>query len=137
MKVQTRAYFAVVSDELTPDALAVRIGRQPSSVVRKASKQLDPPVPEANAWKIDSGLERGAPLWQHLEALRELVAPVSDRIAELCQGEPTAVLQVVPEFSPADEEADLGFWLDEPWVAILGQTGARLDVDEYDYVTAD
>lgn len=81
--------------------------------------------------------EQGAPLWRHLEALRELVAPVSDRIAELCQGEPTAVLQVVREFSPADEEADLGFWLDEPWLAILEQTGARLDVDEYDYVTVD
>jgi hypothetical protein len=137
MKVQTRAYFAVVSDELSPDTLAVRLGMQPSSATRKASKQLDPPMPKANAWKIDSGLEQGAPLWRHLEALRELVAPVSDRIAELCREEPTAVLQVVREFSPADDEADLGFWLDEPWLAILGQTGARLDVDEYDYVTAD
>jgi Domain of unknown function (DUF4279) len=137
MKVQTRACFAVVSDELSPDTLAARLGMQPTSVTRKASKQLDPPVPKANAWKIDSGLERRAPLWRHLEALRELVAPVSDRIAELCQGEPAAVLQVVREFSPADVEADLGFWLDARWLAILGRTGAQLDVDEYDYVTAD
>jgi hypothetical protein len=137
MKVHTRAYFAVFSDELNPDELTARLGMQPSSVTRKESKQVDPPVPKTNAWKIDSGLEKGAPVWQHLEALRALVAPVSDRIAELCQGEPAAVLQIVREFTPADEEADLGFWLDTPWLAILTQTGARLDVDEYDYTTAD
>jgi hypothetical protein len=137
MKVQTRAYFSVVSDELSPDELSVRIGMQPSSVMTKAGKRLDHPVPKTNAWEIDSGLEPGAPLWRHLEALREVVAPLSDQIAELCQGEPTAVLRIVRKFSPADEEADLGFWLDESWLAILQQTGAQLDVDEYDYATAD
>jgi uncharacterized protein DUF4279 len=137
MKVQTRAYFSVASDELSPDELSARIGEQPSSVMTKASKRLDPPVPKTNTWEIDSGLEQDAPLWRHLDALREVVAPLSDRIAELCQGEPTAVLQVVRKFSPADEEADLGFWLDKYWLAILQQTGAQVDVDEYDYATAD
>ena len=137
MKVQTRAYFAVISDELSPDELTVCLGTQPSSAMEKASKHLDPPVPTANAWQIDSGLDRGAPLWQHLEALHELITPVIDRIAELCKGEPSAFLRIVREFSPADEQADLGFWLDGPWLAILGQTGAQLDVDEYDHVTAD
>lgn len=137
MKVQTRACFSVTSDELSPHELSARIGMQPSSVMTKASKRLDPPVPTTNAWEIDSGLEPAAPLWRHLEALREVVAPLSDRIAELCQGEPTAVLQIVRKFFPADEEADLGFWLDESWLAILQQTGAQLDVDEYDYTTAD
>ena len=136
MRVQTRVYFAVVSDELSPDELAVRLGTQPSSVMKKASKRLDPPVPTVNAWKLDSGVDRGAPLWQHLEALRDIVTPVIGRIAELCQGEPRAILRIVREFSPADEQADLGFWLDGLWLAILGQTSAHLDVDEYDYVTA-
>lgn len=137
MKVQTRAYFSVTSDELSPHELAARIGMLPSSVMTKASKRLEPPMPTANAWQLDSGLGPAAPLWRHLEALREVVAPLSDRIAELCQGEPTAALQIVRRFSPADEEADLGFWLDELWLAILQQTGAQLDVDEYDYATAD
>jgi hypothetical protein len=133
MKVQTQACFAVSSDVLSPDEMADRIGVEPSSVTVKASKRLDPPVPKDNAWQIDSGLEPGAPLWRHLEALRELVAPASGKIAELCQGEPIAVLGIVRKFSLADKEADLGFWLDEPWLAILRQTGAVLDVDEYDY----
>lgn len=133
MQVRTRVYFAVVSDLLTADELAARIGTQPTSVMTKASRQIDPPVPTANAWKIDSGLDPGAPLWQHLEALRELVAPASGRISELCKGEPTAALQIVREFSLSEEQADLGFWHGQPWLAILQQTGAQLDVDEYDF----
>jgi hypothetical protein len=61
------------------------------------------------------------------------VAPVSGGIAELCQGEPAAFLRIVRKFFRAGDQADLGFWLDEPWLAILRQTGAQLDVDEYDY----
>ena len=61
------------------------------------------------------------------------MAPVSGRISELCQGEPAAFLRVVRKFFAAEEQADLGFWLDEPWLAILRQTGAELDVDEYDF----
>jgi hypothetical protein len=133
MRVQTQVRFDVVSDVLGPEELEVRIGLPPSKVARKASKQPDPPRPAANAWKIDSGLDPGAPLWQHLEALREVVAPVSGKISELCQGEPTAFLRIVRKFFRAEDQADLGFWLDEPWLAILMQTGAQLDVDEYDF----
>jgi|SRR5437016_9707370 len=133
MRVQTQVYFDVASDVLSPDELEARIGMPPSSVMRKASKHLDPPRPAANAWKIESGLDPDAPLWQHLEALREVVAPVSGRICELCQGEPTAFLRIVRKFFRDEDEADLGFWLDEPWLAILRQTGAQLDVDEYDF----
>ena len=106
---------------------------QPSSVMTKASKRLDPPAPVANAWELDSGLTQDAPAWQHLEALRERITPATSRISQLCQEEPIAVLQVVRKFSPSDEQADLGFWLDEPWLAILQQTRAQLDVDEYDF----
>jgi hypothetical protein len=133
MRVQTQVSFDVVSDVLSPDELEARIGMPPSSVMRKASKHLDPPRPVANAWKIGSGLDPDAPLWQHLEALREVVAPVSGRISDLCQGEPAALLRIVRKSFAAEEQADLGFWLDEPWLAILRQTGAELDVDEYDF----
>ena len=102
----------------------------------KASKRLDPPVPVANAWMIDSGLSQDASAWQHLEALRERIAPATGRIPELCRDEPTAVLQIVRKFSQSQEEADLGFWLDEPWLTILQQTGAQLDIDEYDFTVA-
>jgi hypothetical protein len=64
---------------------------------------------------------------------REVVAPAGGRISEVCQGEPTAFLRIVRKFFRDDDEADLGFWLDEPWLAILRQTGAQLDVDEYDF----
>jgi Domain of unknown function (DUF4279) len=133
MRVETRAYFAVRSDELSPEELAARIGATPSSVMTKAAKRVSPPRPATNAWKLDSGLDLDAPLWQHLEALRALVTPVVAQVSELCQGEPTACLQIVRKFYPAADGADLGFWLDEPWLAILRQTGADLDVDEYDY----
>lgn len=133
MRVQTQVHFDVVSDALSPEELEARIGMPPSSIMRKASKHLDPPRPTANAWEIGSGLDPGAPLWQHLESLREVVAPACGRIAELCQGEPTAFLRIVRKFFQAEDQADLGFWLDEPWLAILRQTGAQLDVDEYDF----
>ena len=88
MRVRTRVYFDVVSEVLSPEELEVRIGMPPSSVMRKASKHLDPPRPVANAWRIESGLGPDAPLWEHLDALREVVAPASGRISEVCQGEP-------------------------------------------------
>jgi hypothetical protein len=134
MRVETRAYFAVRSDELSPEELAARIGLTPSSVMTKAAKGVSPPRPPTNAWELDSGLDLHAPLWQHLEALVALVTPVVARISELCRGEPTASLNIVRRFYP-EGEADLGFWLDEPWLAILRQTGADLDVDEYDYTS--
>jgi hypothetical protein len=133
MRVETRAYFAVCTDELSPDELTARIGLTPSSVMTKAAKRASPPRPATNAWQLDSGLDRHAPVWEHLEALCVLVTPVTARIAELCRGEPTASLAIVRKFFPAFGEASLGFWLDEPWLAILRQTGAGLDVDEYDY----
>jgi hypothetical protein len=136
MRVQTRVYFAVRSDVLGLEELETRIGMRPTFVTRRASKRIDPPIPSVNAWNVDSALSPSVPLWKHLEALRELIEPVSGRIAELCQGEPTACLQIVREFFPDDGEADLGFWLDEQWLAIISRTGAHLDVDEYDY-TAD
>jgi hypothetical protein len=135
MRVETRAYFAVFSDQLTPEELTLRIGLPPSSVRTKATRRASPPIPAANAWKLDSGVDRHAPLWQHLEALCALVTPVTARIAELCRGEPNAFLTIVREFYPAEAEASVGFWLSEPWMAILSQTGADLDVDEYDYTS--
>ena len=61
------------------------------------------------------------------------MAPASGRISEVCPGEPAAFLRVIQKFFRAEDQADLGFWLDEPWLAILRQTGAQLDVDEYDF----
>jgi len=135
VRVETRAYFIVFSDELSPEELTARIGITPSSVKTKAAKSASPPRPVTNVWKLDSGLDRQAPTWDHLEALCALVTPVTARISELCEGEPTASLKIVREFYPAVGEARLGFWLDEPWLAILRQTGAHLDVDEYDYTS--
>lgn len=133
MQVKTRVYFSVGSDSWSPEELEARIGMAPTSVMRKASKRVDPPVPASNAWKLDSTADPFTPLWQHLENLRGSIAPVVGKIADVCRGEPTACLQIVREFRPSDEEADLGFWIDESWLAIIGQTGASLDVDEYDY----
>jgi Domain of unknown function (DUF4279) len=135
MRVNTRAYFAVYSVELSPEELTARIGLTPTSVMTKAARRANPPRPATNAWKLDSGLDSHAPVWDHLQALCALVTPVTARIAELCQGEPTASLAIVRKFLPAVGEARLGLWLDEPWLAILWQTGAGLDVDEYDYTS--
>jgi hypothetical protein len=133
MKVSTRVCFAVRSDVLSPEELQTRIGMPPSSVTRKAATHADPPRPAVNAWKIDSPLSPSAPLWQHLEALCKVIAPASGMISEVCRGEPQACPQIVREFFPADGEADLGFWLDESWLAVIRHTGALIDIDEYDY----
>lgn len=137
MKVSTRVSFAVRSDGLSPEELQARIGLPPSSAVRKGARLADPPRPSVNAWKIDSPLSPSAPLWQHLEALYKAIAPAVDAISDVCRAEPRACLQIVREFSPADDKADLGFWIDEPWLAVIRQTGAVIDVDEYDYTTSE
>jgi hypothetical protein len=133
VRVETRVYFAVASDGLSPAQLADRIGLQPSAVLEKGSKRPAPPRPATNAWQLDSGLERNAPTMDHLDALLVLIAAVADKIAELCAGEPVARLEIVREFRPSEGEADLGFALDERWLHILSQTRAFVDVDEYDF----
>lgn len=72
-------------------------------------------------------------MWQHLDALRELLTPVTSAVEELCTGEPTACLRVVRQFEASWREADLGFHLDREWVQLLSRTGASIDVDEYDH----
>jgi hypothetical protein len=70
MKVQTRAYFAVSSDVQSPDEMADRIGMKPSSVTRKASRRLNPPVPKENAWQIDTAwipVPRCGSTWRRYE----------------------------------------------------------------------
>jgi hypothetical protein len=76
VRVKTRVYFAVHSDVLSPEELEARIGVPPSSVTRKAARHADPARPPVNAWKIDSPLSPSAPLWQHLQASRKVIAEV-------------------------------------------------------------
>jgi hypothetical protein len=136
MRVETRVYFAVASDLLSPAQLTDMIGREPSSVRERGSRRADPPIPTTNTWQLDSGLDRRTALPEHLAALLTLIAPALAAIVKLCQGEPIAVLRIVREFYPAHEEADLGFALDHDWVGVISQTGAVVDLDEYD-LTAD
>jgi hypothetical protein len=133
VRVETRVYFAVASDGLGPAQLAERIGLQPSAVTEKGSRRPVPPRPATNAWKLDSGLDRNAPTTDHLDALLVLIAPVADKIAELCEGDPVARLEIVRAFRPSEGKADLGFALDERWLRVLSQTHAFVDVDEYDF----
>jgi hypothetical protein len=63
------------------------------------------------------------------------VEPLAARISGLCKaGEPVARLEIVREFRASSEEADLGFVLDAQWLQVLWQTGAMVDVDEYDLI---
>jgi Domain of unknown function (DUF4279) len=69
VQVETRVYFAVTSDGLSPGQLADKIGLPPSAVTEKAFKAGVPPRPTTNSWKLDSGLSRTASLEDHLEVL--------------------------------------------------------------------
>jgi Domain of unknown function (DUF4279) len=136
VQVDTRAYFAVVSDLLSVEVLVARIGAEPTRAVVAGERRAWPPLPAANHWTIDSGLGKAEPLWRHLEALRQRVEPLAAPIGLLCADEPGAALRIVREFQPGDEQADLGFWLDEGWLDLLRRTGAVVDVDEYDYTSS-
>ncbi|GAA0251037.1 DUF4279 domain-containing protein [Cryptosporangium japonicum] len=133
MRVETRVCFAVYSEVLSPADLAARIGAAPTASVVRGSRRRRPPVPVANRWSLESGLGPEAALWRHLEALLPRVSPLAEAITALCADEPTCGLTIVREFTASDQEADLGFWLDENWLALLHRTGATIEADEYDY----
>jgi hypothetical protein len=135
VRVRTRAYFAVQSDVMPPDVLALRIGAEPSRATVRGARRERPPIPASHGWALDSGLPVEEPLWRHLEALYERVGPLVGAIGELCADEPVAVLRIVREFEPDPEEADLGFRLGREWLDLLRRTGANVDVDEYDYAS--
>ena len=81
---------------------------------------------------LESGLGRTASLEDHLQALLVLITPLAAKIAELCEGEPAANLEIIRKFYSSADGADLGFALDQPWLQVIAQTGAFVDVDEYD-----
>ncbi len=135
MRVETRVYFAVASDELSPEQMTDRIGLTPSSTTVTATRKSTPPIPVTNTWKLESGLDSGTQLNDHLDALLTIVAPLAGRISDLCKnGEAVAWLEIVRKFGASPEDADLGFVLDSRWLEVLRQTGAFVDVDEYDFI---
>jgi hypothetical protein len=134
VRVRTRAYFAVQSDVMPPDVLALRIGAEPSrATVRERAgngRRSRPPTGGRSTAVYPSRNRCGG-----TSRLYERVGPLVGAIGELCADEPVAVLRIVREFEPDPEEADLGFRLGREWLDLLRRTGANVDVDEYDYAS--
>jgi Domain of unknown function (DUF4279) len=139
MRGLARAYFYAESRTLTSTELVALIGHAGDELVEKDS--LRPGRPVTSSWELRSGLEREAPLWEHLPALYARLQPLTEQLARLAGLDVGLGLNIVRWFEeepgPASQRTSpgLGFALDTNWLRLLADLHGDLDIDEYDWTT--
>lgn len=146
MPLNQYVYFALPSERATAKEMAAVLGIEPDETTVRASRLAEPPMPVCHhRWKIvcrAPGMRVDEQVAQILDRLRPHVGRIADLARQLEQegGSSSAVLQVVRYFSD-DECAGnaersgpniFGWRLGRDVLEFLDDTGAVLDVDEYD-----
>jgi hypothetical protein len=151
MRIRQRAYFAVKSDRLDPDAIAARLGLAPDEATVRGTRSADPPRPALHAWTIRC--DRAVRVDEQIAEVLARLAPVREALTTLLAESNTyGVLQVVRYFDDPEGEPEhhpgapdgidglevvsgqhqmLGWHLDRSTIEFLVETGVELDVDEY------
>lgn len=134
LPVRQYAYFSIRSDDLDAAAIAARVGIAPDQVVVRGSREPDPPVARARAWKLLAD-DRDLRVDEQAALLLGRLRPVEAQVRELAADRGCSLtLQIVRYFAdPAGEEQLLGWHLDADGLAFLARIGADIDVDEYEY----
>jgi hypothetical protein len=116
----------IISDALTPEQISNRLGMSPSKSWHAGDRRGPTIIKEkCNGWVLESDLPPGAPLEAHVESLLARLAPLSDRIESLAEGN-------IVEFSCvayAKEAPALNF--QKSLLRQIVNLGASLDIDLY------
>jgi len=154
MRVRQRASLRVSSNLLDPGQISALVGVDPHETKLRGSRSPGPPpLPRFHLWHFNSGLADDLRLDEHLGRLVGTVSAHADGFREVASTPETNVwLSVVRYFEEGPEDFDeatyglpadspferlsgqhpfLGWGLDTEQLALLGQTGIGLDVDEY------
>lgn len=152
MSVRQYAYFALSSRSTSAAEMAAVLGIEPDRTLIRGSRRTEPfPVPVAHRWVVECR-EPGLSVDEQVGRILERLAPHTAAIAALARrldaerdAGPSAVLEVVRYFNEVEqhrgdrEQASegepirmLGWHLGREVLDFLQDTGAVLDVDEYD-----
>lgn len=149
MQIRQLAYFALMSEELSSNAIALRVGMVPDNSIVMASKRADPPIPAAHRWEVHA--KPGGTVNEMVAELMKRVRPCAEEIRALVSdGVVSAVLQIVRYLDDAEGENErpihveghrlgaglshhqlLGFHFDAETLRFIANTGIEIDIDEY------
>ncbi len=154
VRIKQYVYFAMTSDNVSPDAMAREIGLAADSVMVRGSERAGPrPRPALNSWKIVCETA-GLTVDDQVELVLDRIRPYQPAIRECVRTHGvTAMLQVVRYLGAWLDDDDgeeeeitvtedgleklpgqhqlLGWGLDADVLAFLLDVGAEIDVDEY------
>ena len=140
MRINQRVHFLLRSEQLTAAEITAGLLMEPDRIEVRGSLRPDPPVPPCHGWSISAPVP-DQPVNDQLDALIQRLEPFTTAIGRLvATGQVVAILRVVRRFAVLDDAAEscpvaaprrlLGWWVDEPILRFLADTGATVDVDE-------
>jgi Domain of unknown function (DUF4279) len=125
--METIVRIKILSNELPPEEISRRLRQEPDRSWSKGSP--DPKVSrnmsKFNAWILNSGLPKDAPIEDQVAALLEKVRPVANEVLEISANETVDFSCVVYS------DAEPPIYFDNKTLNAIASLGANLDVDLY------
>ncbi|MFD3707082.1 DUF4279 domain-containing protein [Nocardia sp. NPDC058658] len=148
MKIRQYSYFALYSGTMPAAEMAGRLQMDPDEVMVLGSKSARHRIPRSHSWRI--ARRSSESIDEQIEHLIDRVKPILPQVISLvAHPEVSASMNVVryyhdpdgvheaPGGTPSSEchrwPHPLGWHLSSPVLEFLLETGAELDIDEYDW----
>jgi hypothetical protein len=148
LRIRQWAYFAIRTRNITGEQMSQRLDMAADTITVRGSRFPEFPerdLPRCHVWAVEAppGADLGGSIEQLLARLQQRTSRIRSLVDEL-NGDATevdalgfrsgATLQVVRYFGDRTGEfRGFGWHLDEPVISFLAETGAVLDVDEFDW----
>lgn len=123
----------VVDPNLSADEITKLLGLTPSKVSLKGSRQIDPPIPKVNLWRLNSpAAAENSTIQQQWSALYSLMLPIRQKLDELPDSARTSltVIAYARKYFPG-----LEFPVDV--IKEISDFGVPLEVSFYDLIEED
>ena len=125
--METIVRIKILSNELSPEEISRRLRQEPNRSWIKGT--TDPKVSrnmsKFNAWILNSGLPKDAPIDYQVTALLEKVRPFAKEIREISANETVDFSCVVYS------DAEPPIYFDNKTLSAIASLGANLDIDLY------
>ncbi len=128
-----RVYFALAGDDFDPDELTEFIGIQPTTIIRKGSR--DPgKIPQTSSWVLstENMVDDFIDVYEMSRSIVNQLMPKKDLIWEAIERFSLSPrLEVVLWFSINEDISTPVIGFDVETIKFLGEIGADIDIDSY------
>jgi hypothetical protein len=125
--METIVRIKILSDTLSPREISRRLGQEPDRFWNKgtADPNVSRNMAKFNAWILNSGLPKDAPIEAQVAALLEKVRPLAKEILQMSATETVDFSCVIYS------EAEPPTYFDNKALSAIASLGANLDLDLY------